>query len=181
MPFKKLSTETIHQSHWRTYKHDVFEMADGSKGDYYYLETLGNAIVAPVLDDGRLVLVVQHRYLADRSSIEFPCGGIEEGESPTVTAERELIEETGYKTHNLIKAGIFEGMNASLKNTSHLFIANELEKVGEPRNNLHENVEVLIRRPDEFAEMVKRGEIWDGRTLAAWALVKEYIAKVIHN
>ena len=33
-------------------------------------------------------------------------------------------------------------------------------------------IEVIYRRPDEIDTMVKRGEIWDGQTLASWAMVR---------
>ncbi|MFA7653751.1 MAG: NUDIX hydrolase [Candidatus Magasanikbacteria bacterium] len=181
MSFKTLSSEVIHQNPWSVYKHDTYELTDGSAGDYYYLETPGNAMVVPVLDDGRLLLVVQHRYLYSKQSVEFPCGGMKIEESPQITAERELLEETGYRSHNLIKAGVFQDSNGLLKDGSHLFIGNELEKISDPLNNSHENVEVIIRRPDEFEAMIKSGEIWDGQTLAAWAMVREYVNKIVSH
>jgi len=171
--FQTLSSDTIDQNPWWKYKHDTYELIGGTAGDYFYAETPGNAIVVPVLDDGRLVLVIQHRYLQGKKSIEFPSGGIAGDESPQTTAERELTEETGYRSHNLIKVGVFEGLNGLVKDASHLFVANELEKIGEVQNNPTESIEVIIRRPDELEAMIKRGEIWCGRTLAAWALARD--------
>lgn len=171
--FQTLSSDTVDKNPWWTYKHDTYEFLDGSTGDYFYAETPGNAMVVPILDDGRFVLVVQHRYLRGKKSIEFPSGGITGDESPQTTAERELLEETGYRSHNLIKIGVFEGLNGLVKDASHLFVGSELEKISEIQNNRQENIEVIIRRPDEFEAMIKSGEIWCGRTLAAWALARD--------
>ena len=93
---KKFSEEIIHKNPWWTYKHDKYEKPNGEEGDYYYGETLGNAMIVPVLDDGRLVLTLQQRYLREKQSIEFPCGGLIEGQTFLEVAKRELLEETGY-------------------------------------------------------------------------------------
>lgn len=177
MAFKKLSSKVIHANPWSEYKHDTYELIDGQIGDYFYLETRGNAMVIPVLDDGKIALTIQYRYLAGRSSIEFPCGGIIGAESPLSTAERELLEETGYKSSNLIKAGVFEGLNGLVRDASHLFVATELEKVASPSNDAREQIEVIFRRPDEFEIMIKSGEIWDGQTLSAWAIARDLVMR----
>lgn len=168
---KKLSEEILHDNPWFKYKHDIFEFTDGRKGDYYYLETNGCVMIVPILDDGRLVLISQHRYLLDRLSIEFPCGGIHTAESPQQSAERELLEETGYSSTGFVKMGVFEGLNGAAKDGCHVFIANEMQKTSEQVLDEMENLEVIYRRPDEVDEMVRKNEIWDGKTLAAWAMI----------
>ena len=42
-----------------------------------------------------------------------------------------------------------------------------------------EEIEVMYRRVDEFEEMIKRGEIWDGKTLSAWAMAREHVLNLI--
>jgi ADP-ribose pyrophosphatase len=53
-------------------------------------------MVVPVEKDGRLLLVRQYRYTGNRGSIEFPCGGVEDGSNCDATARNELVEETGF-------------------------------------------------------------------------------------
>ena len=89
---KKISTEEIYKNPYFTYFKDEFELEDGKKGQYFYCVTLGGAMIIPVLEDGRLALVRQHRYLADKHSIEFPCGGVDGDESAHQTAGRELLD-----------------------------------------------------------------------------------------
>ena len=174
---KKVSSEIIHKSPWWEYKCDKIIRPNGDDGEYCYIETRGNSIVIPVLDDGRLVLVRQYRYLSDKFSIEFPGGGIGAGETPVQGAKRELLEESGYSTDSLVMIGAFEPSNGVIKDMSHIFIASELEKVEEPKSDEFEQTEVMVRRIDEFEDMIKRGEIWDGQVLAAWALAKDLILK----
>jgi ADP-ribose pyrophosphatase len=178
--FKTLKTEIIHKNPFWEYKKDKFETSKGQKGDYFYLETKGSSFVIPVTTDGRLILVSQYRYLKDKISIEFPCGGVMEKESPTEAAKRELIEETGYEVEELLKTGEFDGLNGLCKEACHVFIGTELEKIGEPQPEFNgEELEVLYRRPDEFEEMIKQGDIWDGQTLAAWTLSRNHVYKII--
>ncbi len=172
---KKISEEVLHANPWFKYKHDVFQLSDKNSGDYYYLETNGCAMVVPILDDGRLVLVRQYRYLREKESIEFPCGGLNIGESPQDAANRELTEETGYKAHEFAKIGVFEGLKGLVKDACHVFIAEQLDQVGEPYHDPTESIELIVRRPDEVDQMVRKNEIWDGQTLAAWALVHHHL------
>ncbi len=177
LEMKKISTEVVHKNPWWEYKCDKVIRADGSEGEYCYTETPGNVIIVPVLDDGRLVLVRQYRYLAEKNSIEFPGGGIGKDESPADSAKRELLEESGYNTDNLIKLGMFEPSVGVIKDMSHVFLANELSFVQEPKSDAMESTEVILRRVDEFENMIKQGEIWDGQVLAAWALVRDLLLK----
>src|SRR3989344_4392554 len=177
MEIKKISTAILHKNPWWEYKCDKIIRPDGTEGEYCYTETPGNVIIIPVLDDGRLVLVRQYRYLGEKNSIEFPGGGISKDESPTDAAKRELLEESGYSTESLIKIGMFEPSVGVIKDMSHIFIANELTLMQDPKSDEFEKTEVILRRVDEFENMIKQGEIWDGQVLAAWALARGLLLK----
>jgi ADP-ribose pyrophosphatase len=175
---KKISTEEIHENPYFKYLKDDFELEDGQKGNYYYCTTLGGAMIIPVLEDGRLALVRQHRYLADKHSIEFPCGGVDGDESAHQTAARELLEETGYTSSELIKVSEFEAAPGRFIDKCSVYVATDLKQIQEPTPEITSPIEVLVRRVDEFEEMIKRGEIWDGYTLAAWAIARDYISNL---
>lgn len=171
MEIEKISSEAVHKNPWWEYRCDNFKQ-DGKLGEYYYVQTRGSSMVVPVLDDGRLLLVRQYRYLEGKFSIEFPCGGIAENEAPFDAASREMLEETGFASTGLIKIGAFTPCNGLIKEMTHVFLANELTEMTKPQSDELEVTEVLFRRADEFENMIKQGEIWDGQTLAAWALAK---------
>ena len=172
---KKISTKSIHKNPYFEYLQDEFETEDGKKMDYYYCLTRGGVIAIPVLNDNRLVLVRQYRYVADKYGIEFPCGGIDEGESPSQTIGRELLEETGYKSTDFVKVGEFESAPGRFKDSCSVYVATDLKKIQEPVAETTGSFEVFLRRIDEFQEMIKRGEIWDGYTLSAWAIARDYV------
>lgn len=170
---KKLTEETIHENPWWKYKHDTYELPSGNVGEYWYGETHGVALIIPQLPDGRLVLTLQHRYLEDKQSIEFPAGGIEAGEEALDAAKRELLEEVGCIAGEFVKMGIFQPSNGLIRDESHVFRAYVTEQVPTQIDE-SEEIEILYRRPDEFEHMVRSGEIWDGQTLAAWMLSRSY-------
>ncbi|HSR88906.1 MAG TPA: NUDIX hydrolase [Candidatus Udaeobacter sp.] len=175
MSIKKISSQVVHKNPWWEYKCDKIVRLDGTEGEYCYTETLGNVIIVPVLPDGRLVLVRQYRYLADKNSVEFPGGGIAKNESAEDAAQRELLEETGYSADTLTNIGIFEPSVGVIKDLSHVFITNDLFLAQEAKSDKFEKTEVIVRRVDEFENMIKHGEIWDGQVLAAWALVRDLV------
>lgn len=172
---KKISSEIIHKNPWWDYKKDRIIRPDGSEGDYFYAETPGNAVIIPVMDDGRLLLVREYRVLHDKYGIQFPGGAISPDEGVLQAARRELLEETGYASENLISIGMFEPSVGMIKDMSHVFIANELALMQKPEMTQFEHTELFIRRIDEFEDMIKRGEVWNGQTLAAWTLARDLL------
>ncbi|MFA7627467.1 MAG: ADP-ribose pyrophosphatase, partial [Candidatus Kapaibacterium sp.] len=74
--FKTLSSDTLYKNPYWEYKYDKYNMPSGRAGEYFYVETPGSVMVIPLLDNGRIILVKQYRYLNKRFSFEFPGGGI---------------------------------------------------------------------------------------------------------
>ena len=175
--WKKIEEKILDDNSYWKYKKDIFEFEDKKQDEYFYGEINDGVLMVPVLDDGRLVLVRQHRYLRDQTSLEFPKGRLFDSETPQVGAMRELQEETGFTSSNFLKAGSFDSLNSHFKQTMHVFVADELSQVkgGQNLDLMEEGLEVVIRRIDEFEETIRRGEIWDGHTLAAWSLARERI------
>lgn len=181
MSFKKISSEIIAENPWWNYRHDRYILADNSQGDYYYCETPGAVMVIPVLDDGRLILVRQFRYLVDKHSIEFACGSMLANEISFETAKRELLEETGFRAGELMKIGEFEPVNGYCKDKTCVYVGVELQQLTSPTQNNNEVLEVLFRRIDEFEQMIRSGEIWDGQSLAAWAIARDYVKNLVNS
>lgn len=169
--WKKINSKIKYRNPWWEYKLDNFMMPNGKNGEYHYVHTLGSTFVIPILDDGNFVLTKQYRYLNSKFSIEFPGGGQQQGITPEKNAKKELQEETGYICNKLEKIGVFNPYNGVTDEISSVFIAKNLLL---DKQNLDEteDIEVLIASELEIDEMIKNQEIWDGMTLASWALFK---------
>jgi len=174
--WKKLSEEIVHKNPWWTYKHDKYVLPNGKEGDYYYMHTFGGVLMVPVLDDGQIVMIKQWHYLFGRDSIEFPRGGVKENQSYEEAARAELEEEVGYKIGELSLVGEMGPCNGLVDELMKVFLAKKLEKTKSHPDETEE-IEVLFKTPEEIDKMVETNEIWDGETLAAWALVRKYLIK----
>ena len=53
--------------------------------------------MVPIFPDQRILIERQFRYPLRRTFIEIPAGKIDPGETSLQTAQRELVEETGYR------------------------------------------------------------------------------------
>src|SRR5512141_1217355 len=96
-PWRRRTRVTAYANPWIDVYHDEVDRPDGSPGVYGVVHFRTRAVgVLPVGDDGRILLVGQHRYTLDRYSWEIPEGGVDEGEAMEEGARRELREETGY-------------------------------------------------------------------------------------
>lgn len=172
--WKKIFSEEVFSTPWMSIYHDRFEMGNGHKGNYFYLHTRGSALTIPVLEDGRIVLIRQYRYLINSVSIELPAGGVKEGQSYEEAAKAELVEETGYECGKLKRVGSFMPYNGLSDEFCSVFIASKL-KYASPKPDRTEQIEVIFAAPDEVDRMISRGKINDGMSIAGWAIARTYL------
>ena len=135
------------------------------------------AIVA-VNKDGEAYLTKQPRAGINKlSSIEIPAGIIEAGEKPEVSAERELLEETGCKApEGLISLGKYVGDPACSTSVTYLFLALNVEKVSELQLDDDEYLESFTKSISEVYEMIECGEIMDANSIIAMERARKYLS-----
>ena len=79
---------------------DTVRLPDGKLSSREYITHPGAVAILALLDNGNLLLERQYRYPARQEFIEIPAGKIDAGEDILLTAQRELLEETGYVASN---------------------------------------------------------------------------------
>jgi len=169
----KISEEVIHQNPWWKYKHDIYTKPDGLPGEYFYGESNGSVMIIPVLENGKIAMTVQYRYLHQKQSIAFPGGGIPNGMDPLQAAKHELHSETGCIAGEMVNIGLFEPSVGLIKDITHVFIAN-IDRQVDPQPDQTEEIDIVYRSPMEIAQMIRQNDIWCGQSLAAWALADGY-------
>lgn len=172
--WRTLSQKELYKNPWWVYRQDTFQLPNGEVGDYFYVHTNGSSLIIPILDDGKIVMVTQYRYLCDEESLEFPCGGVKAGGDYLSTAVRELAEEAGFESADLQQVGKFNPYNGITNETCRVYVARKLRKAA-AKPDLTEEFEQSYLLPTQIDEKIRTGEIWDGMTIAAWAIARPVV------
>lgn len=126
-------------------------------------------VIARTPDD-RILLVRQWRYGIGAPTLEIPGGMVEEGEDPREAAGRELLEETGYRAGSLAYLGEVEPNPAFITNRCFTFVADELERIGEPEGDGEEELTVESATLAEIPQLILSGAIRHALVIAAFYL-----------
>lgn len=168
---KKLSTEIAHANPWWEYRHDRYVRPDEKEGDYYYVHTPGSVVVIPVLENGKLFLTKQFRYLNQRESLEFIGGGVKQGASSLESAKEELREEGGFEANELTMIGRLNPFNGATDEICEVYVARGLTKIGATPEASEEFEEHELSL-EEIEQFIREGTLWDGMSIAALMLYK---------
>ncbi len=156
-------------------RRDVVRLPDGKPATREYIVHPGAVLMVPVLADGRLVVERQYRYPVGRVFLEFPAGKLDPGESALVTAQRELIEEAGYRAAAWTWLGVIHPVVGYSNESIEFYIAEGLTHVGAELDD-GEFLEIVTMSVDDMLAALDRGEITDGKTVAALLLYARRLA-----
>jgi ADP-ribose diphosphatase len=125
----------------------------------------GSVVILPVLPDGRIVLVRQYRHAARQYLWELVAGRMEHGENPKKGAQRELLEETGYRAK---KFSIFLDVFPTpgfLEERMFLLLAEGLS-AGEAAPEEDEKIIVASYTRKQLKEMMRTRKLRDAKSIA---------------
>ncbi|MBX9601909.1 MAG: NUDIX hydrolase [Bryobacteraceae bacterium] len=152
---------------WVTQDH-----AEGKKGrkmDRAVVRHGGSAVVMPVDDRKRVLLVRQYRLPANKALWEVPAGRLDPGESPLQAAKRELREETGIAARKWTRLAEFWASPGFLAEKMSVYLAQDLRQ-GEAEPMDDEEIETRWFTVREMEAQLAAGRIQDAKTLVAYLL-----------
>ncbi len=133
----------------------------------------GSAVMMPVDEQGRVLLVRQYRLAALAALWELSAGRVDPGETVLAAAKRELAEETGYRARQWKKLATFYASPGYVAEKMTIFLATDLTR-GEATPMEDERIECRWFTTAEMDEMIRRGKIIDGKTLIGFLAWQRY-------
>jgi len=127
--FKLRKSREIYRSKIIRLCDDEIELADGRRLRREILHHPGAVAILPVLEKGKVILIKQFRYAAGDFLWEIPAGTLENGETPSQCARRELKEEIGYSARRLKRMVNFYPSPGVSSELIYIFKASQLIKV----------------------------------------------------
>ena len=119
--------------------------------------------------DGAFVFVKQYRKAIEQVTLECVAGTLEKGEDPSICAERELAEETGYQAGELVHLGRVCPSPGYLDEKIEIYFT-EITGEAQAEQDEDEHCEPVELTREEIEAAIDAGEIIDSKTLAAWLL-----------
>lgn len=141
--------------------------------DFCLVDALDWVNVLAVTENNELVLVEQYRHGAEEWGLEFPGGVVERHESDvTLSASRELREETGYEASDVQLIGSVRPNPAMFSNKLHVCLARDVKLSGTQSLDAGEDIRVILRPLSSLKEMIATGQIQHALMLAAVSLIE---------
>lgn len=147
--------ETFECPWFRVHEETWNELSDLDRQPFYRIESSDGVLVLAITRNEEIILIRQFRPALRRSTLEFPAGSIEEGETPEEAAVRELHEETGYRAGTLRLLGSGHIMMNRYSARDYLFMAQDCQVPAHTPNVPDQDV--LLLSPPEFKALVTSG------------------------
>ena len=165
---RRINRELVYKGSILDIYKDTMEVGNGKIEEWDYVaHRMGAACVLPVLPDGRILMVHQYRNALERETIEIPAGCRDSlDEDTAICAARELEEETGYKSNKISRLLSLRTTVAFCNEMVDVYLAEDLVP-GKQQLDEAEDIRVRAYDLDTLCDMVYKGIIQDGKTVAA--------------
>lgn len=134
----------------------------------------GDAVVIiPILKNGNYLLIIESRPLTkEEIVIEFPAGMVDENEKESLSALRELQEETGYTSDNIKELEWHyqdQGCSSAIIKT---FVATDCYKISNQKLDESEKIVPIKLTENELDYLYKNNKLNDANTKIAYLTYK---------
>jgi ADP-ribose diphosphatase len=165
------STSILSREPWLEVFEEHIRLPSGKLVDDFYTIRLRDfVVVAPLTEDGRVIMMRHYRHGPRRITRSLPSGFIEADESPEAAGRRELLEETGYVADTWSALGSYVVDGNRRCGTEHVFLATGARRVAEPASDDLAEATVQLLTLEEASKALWNGEISELATAAGLGL-----------
>ena len=177
MNFKIKNSEIKFQGKVFDLKVDDIVYDSGNEGIREVAVHPGGAVVVPVKDNNKIIMVKQFRYALQKVLIELPAGKLETNEDPMKCAIRELEEETGYSSRKIEKLGSIYTTPGFCTEELHIYLAKDLKSGNHNREEGEFGMQIFEFTLDEIEGKIKTDEIKDSKTICGIYMYKDFLSE----
>ncbi len=160
----EIDSEVVYAGGFIRVHKDHVRLPDATVSVREYIKHPSAVAILALLDDGRLIMERQFRYPPRQEFIELPAGKIDQGETALQTAQRELLEETGYVAKEWTHLTTAWPCIGYADERMEYFLARGLTQQ-ERKLDDGEFLEVFELSLSEAMEWIRQGKISDSKTL----------------
>jgi len=176
-PWRQTNSSYLVQDPYLTLRADACELPSGKQLDpYYVIESNDWVHVFALGPQGRVLTVTQYRYAAQAICTELPGGIVDAGETPLAAAQRELLEETGFRAAHWVELGWTYANPARQTNRVHMFFAEQLDAGGPQTLDAAEEIEHDFLEPAHIKALIRQGTFSQSMHVATFYLCLDYLA-----
>lgn len=157
--WEELSREIAFQKYSRKIEKVIYRLPSGRESDFYIKKEGPAVCTLAITKNNEVIIAKQFRPGPKEILLEIPGGGVDANETPEQAAERELLEETGYRGNVQLVAESFDCAYSTMKR--YCMVATDCEKIAEPKNDKNEPIEVVLLTIKEFRELLRSGKMTD--------------------
>ena len=174
--FKSLNNKLRFQGKITSVYESDFRAPNGEQITREITRHPGAVCVVPIIASD-IVMIRQFRPAIGNYLLEIPAGKRDiDGEPPDVTARRELQEEVGLSTNNLVELAQFYNSPGVCDEYSYCYLALDCEDVTDDRQGLEEEYMTIEAVPiSQASTLVTSGKIIDGKTIIGISLALQYL------
>ncbi|HZW04385.1 MAG TPA: NUDIX hydrolase [Anaerolineaceae bacterium] len=174
MKFEPLGKKTVYQGRAFSVAQVEARLPNGNTRSFDLVEHVDSVTVIPLDDSGRILFVRQYRLGAEDLLLELPAGVQDAGEDPLTCAAREVREETGLAARELKELGQYYLAPGYSSEKMVAYLATGLYPSALEADE-DEFIETQAIAVSEVYAMAARGEIQDGKSLAALLLARPHL------
>ena len=158
--WRELSRETVADARIFTLERTMAESpVDGQARAFHRIRSVDWAQLLPITANNEAVMVRQYRHGPQRMTLEMPGGLIDPGEDPATAAQRECLEETGYRARSVYPLGSVNPNPALFAHRLYSFYATDVEPERAIQNTGSEVTEVVLVPVADLEGLLLAGEI----------------------
>ena len=176
---KIIEEQSIHKG-WINLVRRIIRHPNGDTHTYEIVNPDSHSVSVVAFDEDENILLVElYRFGQNKRAHDLPGGAIEDGESFVAAAQRELLEETGYKGE-MQEIGSHH-IAAEHGVTRHVFLARSCKKVAELNPDDSERAEgmkMVKVSLDQFLEILRSGQMTE---TASGFMVMDYLRRFSKN